>query len=199
MVSAQFKELLLQSLQHERGGVLVYQTALECVVNRDLRKEWEKYLDQTRTHVEELTKVCELFGLDPKEMTPGCKVVEHTGKALVTSMKMALAAGHAAAAELVACECVVLAEEKDHADWQLLGRCADALEGSAADALRAAYERIEDEEDEHLYHSKGWARELWLKSLGLPSVFPPPEEQRHVKSAVEAARATEELEPKRKH
>ena len=199
MVSAQFKELLLQSLQHERGGVLVYQTALECVINRDLRKEWEKYLDQTRTHVQELTKVCELVGLDPKEMTPGCKVVEHTGKALVTSMKMALAAGHAAAAELVACECVVLAEVKDHADWQLLGKCADAMEGSAADALRAAYERIEDEEDEHLYHSKGWARELWLKSLGLPAIFPPPEEQKDVKSAVEAARATEEFEPKRKH
>ena len=199
MVSAQFKELLLQSLQHERGGVLVYQTALECVINRDLRGEWEKYLDQTRTHVQELTKVCELFGLDPKEMTPGCKVVEHTGKALVTSMKMALAAGNAAAAELVACECVVLAEVKDHADWQLLGKCAEAMDGSAADALRAAYERIEDEEDEHLYHSKGWARELWLKSLGLPAVFPPPEEQKDVKSAAEAARATEEFEPKRKH
>ena len=199
MVSAQFKELLLQSLQHERGGVLVYQTALECVLNRDLRKQWEKYLDQTRTHVQELTKVCELFGLDPKELTPGCKVVEHTGKALVTSMKMALAAGHSAAAELVACECVVLAEAKDHADWELLGKCADSLEGGAADALRAAYDRIEDEEDEHLYHSKGWARELWLKSLGLTAVLPPPEEQKDVKSAVEAARATKESEPKRKH
>ena len=33
MVSAQFKELLLQSLVHEKGGVLVYQTALECVLN----------------------------------------------------------------------------------------------------------------------------------------------------------------------
>jgi hypothetical protein len=30
MVPAQLKELLLQSLEHERGGVLVYQTALEC-------------------------------------------------------------------------------------------------------------------------------------------------------------------------
>ena len=126
-------------------------------------------------------------------------MVEHTGRALVASMKMALAAGNAAAAELVACECVVLAEVKDHADWQLLGKCAEAMDGSAADALRVAYERIEDEEDEHLYHSKGWARELWLKSLGLPAVFPPPEELKDVKSAAEAARATEEFEPKRKH
>ena len=199
MVTAQFKELLLQSLQHERGGVLVYQTALECVVNRDLRKEWTKYLEQTRRHVEELTTVCQLFGLDPGEITPGCKVVEHTGKALVTAMKMALAAGHAAQAELVACECVSLAEAKDHADWQLLGKCAEALQGDAANALRAAYERIEEEEDEHLYHSKGWSRELWLKSLGLEAILPPPEEQKDVKSAVEAARAKEEMESKRRH
>jgi hypothetical protein len=30
MVPAELKEFLLQSLEHERGGVLVYQTALEC-------------------------------------------------------------------------------------------------------------------------------------------------------------------------
>ena len=41
MNSSQLKELLLQSLVHERGGVLVYQTALECVINKNLRAEWE--------------------------------------------------------------------------------------------------------------------------------------------------------------
>src|SRR5215213_3662914 len=57
MVSARLKELLLQALEHELGGVLVYQTALECVINDDLREEWEKYLDQTANHVEILTSV----------------------------------------------------------------------------------------------------------------------------------------------
>lgn len=47
MVSPQLKELLLQSLTHERGGVLVYRTALECALNSQLRDEWESYLDQT--------------------------------------------------------------------------------------------------------------------------------------------------------
>jgi rubrerythrin len=41
----QVKELLLQSLEHERGGVQVYETALQCVVNDKLRPEFEKYLD----------------------------------------------------------------------------------------------------------------------------------------------------------
>jgi len=34
MAPAQLKELLLQSLEHEGGSVLVYQTALTCGRNR---------------------------------------------------------------------------------------------------------------------------------------------------------------------
>lgn len=185
----QLKELLLQSLEHERGGVLVYQTALECVVNDDLREEWTKYLEQTERHVEILAGVCDTLGLDAGEMTPGCMIVHHTGKSLVAAMKMALAEGDAAAAELVACECVVLAETKDHADWGLIGQCAKALSGEIATTLQSAYDEVEDQEDEHLYHTKGWCRELWLKALGLEAVLPPPEEQRDVKSATGAARA----------
>ena len=192
MIASQLKELLLQSLVHERGGVLVYQTALECVVNRDLRNEWQEYLAQTQNHVEVLTSTCAAVGLDPGEMTPGCQIVQHTGKSLVIAMKMALAAGDPAAAELVACECVVLAETRDHANWQLIGECAKALEGEAQAALQAAYDRVEDQEDEHLYHTKGWCRELWLKSLGLKAVLPPPEEKKHVKTAVEAEQARQE-------
>jgi rubrerythrin len=190
MVTAQLKELLLQSLVHERGGALVYQAALECAVNKDLRKEWEKYLTQTQKHVEVLAGVCDSLGIDAGEMTPGCVIVQHTGKSLVIAIRMALAEGDPVAAELVACESVLLAETKDHADWELLGECAKALEGDTAAALTAAYEQIEDEEDEHLYHTQGWCRELWLKSLGLKAVLPPPEEKRDVKSAsaAEAAR-----------
>lgn len=196
MITAQMREVLLQALEHERGGVLVYSTALECVVNDDLKEEWEKYLEQTEKHVEILTNTCLALGVDPGMMTPGCQIVHHTGKALVQTMKMALSAGDPAAAELVACDCVVLAETKDHANWQLIGECAKALSGTEAEALIAAYEQVEDEEDEHLYHTKGWCRELWLKSLGLDAELPPPEEEREVKSAMEAAKVQQERKAK---
>ena len=88
----------------------------------------------------------------------------------------------------------MLAETKDHADWQLLGKCAPELPGPAAAALQEAYGSIEDEEDEHLYHTRGWCRELWLQSLGLPAVLPPPEERQHVKTAIGAARAEQAAE-----
>jgi rubrerythrin len=197
MVPAQLKELLLQSLEHERGGVLVYQTALECVVNKDLRKEWARYLEQTERHVEILSEVCAALRLDPGELTPGCEIVHHTGKSLVIAMKMALAEGDPSAAELVACECVVLAETKDHADWELIGQCAKSLTGDAAGVLKSAYDEVGDEEDEHLYHTQGWCRELWLKALGLPAVLPPPEEKMAVETAIEAATAREESIDKR--
>ncbi len=40
MNEQQMNELLLQSLEHERGGVLVYEKALECAVNEELHQEW---------------------------------------------------------------------------------------------------------------------------------------------------------------
>jgi hypothetical protein len=103
-------------------------------------------------------------------------------------MEMALAAADPAAAEIVACEAVVLAETKDHADWELIGAAAKAAEGATAEALQAAYDAVEDEEDEHLYHTKGWCRELWLQALGLEAQLPPPEETQNANSAIAAAR-----------
>jgi len=185
----QLTELLLQSLEHEMGGVKVYEAALKCVQHDDLREEWEKYLDQTRNHERVLRDACAAMGVDPDEETAGRKIVRHNGAALVKAMGEGLAAGNPAAAQLVACDCVVLAETKDHANWELIGKCAKKLKGDQAKALKKAYKEVEDEEDEHLYHSKGWCRELWLESLGIKAVLPPPEERKHVKAAIGAARA----------
>lgn len=197
MKDEQVTELLLQSLEHERGGIEVYETALKCVVNEDLREEWEKYLDETRNHDRVLTDVCAAIGLDPEQPSPGRTIVHKLGASLVAAMEEAVAAGNPEAAQLVACECVVLAETKDHLDWELIGKCADKLGGAKGKALKAAYEEIEDQEDEHLYHSKGWCRELWIQSLGMKAVLPPPEERKDVKTAIGAARAEQASEKRR--
>ena len=183
------KELLLQSLEHERGGVKIYQTALKCVVNDDLREEWERYEQETETHVQILHDVFSALQLDPDEQSPGRTLVRDTGMRLVRNMEEALKAGDAAAAQLVAGECVTIAELKDHFHWELIGQAAQALEGTEGKALKGAYAEVEDQEDEHFYHSKGWCRELWLEALGMKAVLPPPEEKKHVKTAIGAARA----------
>ena len=182
-------ELLYQALETELGGVQVYTTALRCVENKDLKEEWQEYLEQTHKHVQIVTDLMDAFGLDPEKETPGRKVVRHSGESLVKAMEMALKSGEAGAAQLVAAESVVLAETKDHLNWQLIGEAAKKAKGEEAKALKAAHQEVEKEEDEHLYHTAGWARELWLDSLGLKAVLPPPEEKKHVTTAIGAARA----------
>ena len=189
------KELLLQSLEHERGGVKVYQAALKCAQNKDLREEWQKYLSETQTHVQVLQDVCSTMKLDPEEKSPGREIVRDMGASLVAAMEKALRAGDPGAAQIVACECVVIAETKDHLDWQLIGQVAKKMTGPGGEALREAYEEIEEQEDEHLYHTKGWCRELWIESLGMPAELPPPEEEKHVKTAIGAARAEQSRKP----
>jgi len=186
----QFNELLLQMLETELGGVQVYTTALRCVVNQELKEEWEKYLTQTTEHVQIVTGLVEHFGLDRETMTPGRQVVAGIGQALVKAMERALASSEPAeAAQLVAAECVVDAETKDHLNWELLGEARRAFQGEDARVIKEALEQVEEQEDEHLYHSTGWCRELWNESLGMPAVLPPPEEEKDVKTAIGAARA----------
>jgi hypothetical protein len=104
-------------------------------------------------------------------------------------MKMAQKDGGPDAAQLVAAECVVEAETKDHQNWELIGEVAKNSDGEMASALADAHEKVEEEEDQHLYHTMGWARELWIESLGMPAVLPPPEEEKKVLTAIGAARA----------
>jgi len=185
----QLSELIYQMLETERGGVQVYRAALRCVQNDDLKKEWEEYLEQTKKHEQVVLGLMEKLGLRPDKKTPGREVVHHIGESLVAAMEMARKQGPPEAAELVACECVVHAETKDHLNWELLHEAADKVKGEEKKALTEALEEVEEEEDEHLYHSQGWCRELWIDSLGLPAVLPPPEEEKEVKTAIGAARA----------
>jgi rubrerythrin len=189
MKKDQLHELLYQALETELGGVQIYTTALRCAVNGDLKEEWEKYLDQTKTHVQIVQDTMEQIGLDPEVETPGRLVVRHIGESLVKAMEMALESGEKAAAQIVAAESVTLAETKDHLNWHLIGEAAKKASGDVAKALKAAHAEVEDEEDEHLYHTTGWTRELWVESLGMPAVLPPPEEVKEVKTAIGAARA----------
>jgi len=188
-IKKQLHELLYQALETERGGLKIYQTALTCAQNQDLKTEWHEYLDQTRTHEKVLLNVFEELGLDPETTTPGREVVAHIGNSLVSAMKMAKAKGSPANAQLVAGECVVLGETKDHQNWELIGHLAEHGEGVETAALKTAFDMVEQEEHHHLYHTKGFLRELWIQSLGLPAVLPPPEEVKKVETAIGAARA----------
>jgi hypothetical protein len=182
-------ELLYQALETEKGGVQIYATALRCAINAELRKEWNEYLEQTKNHVQIVSEILKGMNLALETETPGRKVVRFIGTSLVKAMEMALRSGDPQAAQIVAAECVVLAETKDHLNWELLGKLAADSQGDEAATLKEAVDKVEAEEDEHLYHTTGWTRELWIEALGMPAVLPPPEEKKDVKTAIDAAKA----------
>lgn len=192
--SHQLDDLVLQMMETELGGEQVYRTALTCAVNPDLKKEWQTYLEETLTHQEVVRSLCDALGLDPAAQSPNRAVVKHIGESLVKAMLLAKQGGDPAAAQLVACECVVHAETKDHANWELLGKVAEVATGDVGQTLKAAHKAVEKDEDHHLYHTKGWCRELAIEALGMPAVLPPPEEVKKVETAIGASRAEQQRE-----
>lgn len=185
----QTTDLLYQALETEMGGIKVYEAAITCAINDDLKEEWEGYLDETATHRQVLLTVFDEIGLDPNAKVPSREVVAHHGRSLVKAIELAKAQGDPAAAQIVAAECVVLAETKDHSNWELIGLLAQKTAGPQAKILQQAFDAVEKDEDHHLYHTKGWARELWIEALGMPAVLPPPEEVKQVETAIGASRA----------
>lgn len=194
MQSEQLKKLLLQSLEHERGSVDIYQTALKCALDSDLKDEWTRCLASTRERELMLTQLCRKLSINPEQMTPGREVNKYLGEALISAMQLAHESSSPDEAQLIACECVTLAETSGHSNWQLLEQCAHHSSEDRGALLSATVGEAKDAVDEHYYRALGWERELWLDSLGLDAVLPPPEEREQIRSPLAAGRVQRERE-----
>lgn len=193
MNEEQATNLLYEALETELGGEQIYTSALKSVRNDELREEWQKYLEETKQHQQALLRVFDAWGLEANRETPGRSIVRTNAEALLAMMELARNQAPESA-EIVAAECVTLAETKDHLNWELIGMLGEKTRGAKGKALKEAYAEVEDQEDEHFYHTKGWTRELWVEALGMPAVIPPPEEEKSVKTAIGAARAEQARE-----
>jgi hypothetical protein len=188
------KELLLQTLEHERGTELVYDAAIECAVNQDLEDEWEDYLEETERHVEVLTEACEALGIDPDEMTRARQIAQHHTNALVVAVKMAGAEDDPLAAELAACESVMAAENRNRFNWELIGECVKALTGEEQAVLADAFDEIAYDEDDELYETRSWCRDLWLGALGVDADVPASDDASVAPNAEERVAANDDHE-----
>jgi hypothetical protein len=113
-----------------------------------------------------LTSLIRDLGGDPDYVSPTARVAQAKSEALLQS---ALVSGPLSPEEREASdlENVVLAETKDHADWELLGQLAEQLpSGKARKAIEASVAEVGPQEDEHL----GWAQAK-LAALGLKAIM----------------------------
>ena len=109
--------------------------------------------------------VIHALGMDPAYLSPGAKLATEKADGLLKSMRDGLSAK---SAEINAVENIILAETKDHADWELLGKIARQTNDSRIrDALKDAVSEVEPEEDEHLNWTRDQMSRLQIKAIAI--------------------------------
>ncbi len=166
---------LSEFLMVEQGGLQLYTVAAARTTDRTLKQRYAEFGAETAHHRAVLVELIERLGGDPSYISPTARVAQFKGAKLLDSSSC-IAGLSPAEIEANDLENVVLAETKDHADWSLLDQLvAQVVTGVVKEALQAAVDQVEAQEDEHL----AWAREtLSQRSLQLLVDGPAPDPAR---------------------
>ena len=163
------RELLMEKLSEflavEKGGVKLYRAAIQQVRDADVLNKFNDFYLQTQRHQEILGRVIRELGGDPGYMSHSAKLADEKAESLLRTMGGTNSATPREM-ELNAIENIVIAETKDHADWELLGRIARRTTDSRLrDSLKPAVDEVEPQEDEHLSWTKQQLARLSLGAL----------------------------------
>src|SRR5689334_17658669 len=82
--TGKMQEFLSQMLAVEKGGVMLYEKALEELSHEDLREELEEFLEQTRRHVELCEEMLEQAGGSAQENSPAAQAAEEKANGLIS-------------------------------------------------------------------------------------------------------------------
>ena len=160
---------LSEFLMVEQGGLELYRVAASRCQKPELKQRYEEFGRQTARHREVLTRLIEQLGGDPSYVSPTARAAQVKASKLVESALIVdgLAPEEIEAGDL---ENVLLAETKDHADWQLLSQLAtQPIDDEVKQAVAAAVKEVEQEDHQHLE----WARQT-LGQLCLQMVLAGP-------------------------
>ena len=164
------REKLSEFLAVERGGLKLYDQALLILKDAEVARKFREFREQTSKHESILLRVMDELGMDPSYVSPAAKLAEQKATSLLNTMTASdggPATGISSAdAEINAIENIVLAETKDHADWELLGKIArQSNDDDIRDVLKPAVSEVEPEEDEHLNWTKAQLARLTFQSV----------------------------------
>ncbi len=115
------KDFLSEMLAVEKGGVKLYEKALSELEHPELEQKLTDFLRQTERHVELCTEMLEAAAGDPNYQSPGAEAADHKAEGLLST--------HVPAelTDLNNIENLVLAETKDHWDWEILASVAPKI------------------------------------------------------------------------
>ena len=159
------RDKLSEFLAVERGGLKLYEQALLLVSDPKVSQRFGEFLEQTRKHETIVISLMHQLGMDSSYVSPAAKVAEQKASALLQTM-MSSDGLPPKAVEINAIENIVLAETKDHADWELLGKIArQATDDKVREVLAPAVSEVEPEEDDHLNWTKEQLARLEFASI----------------------------------
>jgi len=146
---------------HERCGLHLYRTAAGMTRFEEWRAKYEEFGAQTAEHVRILAELTTRLGGDPMYVSPQARMTEFSDAKLMESILFA-GSVDTLTLELTTLEAVFLAEQKCHANWELLKTLASQMTDSPArQAIEQAVSEVEDQEDEHVR----WAQQTLKRTL----------------------------------
>jgi ferritin-like metal-binding protein YciE len=155
------RNFLSEMLAVEKGGVKLYERALSDLEHSELEDKLSEFLRQTHRHVELCTSMLEAVGADPDFQSPGAQAAEHKANGLIT------AEVPPEMQDLNNIENLVLAETKDHWNWEMLASIAPKIEDP--ELKRAAMKAISEVRRQEKMHVD-W-NEKTLSKLAMESAM----------------------------
>jgi rubrerythrin len=119
--SGKLIEFLSQMLAVEKGGVMLYEKALNELTDQDLREDLEEFLEQTHRHVELCEEMLEQAGGSPGESSPAADAAQEKAEGLISvdvPEEMT---------DFNNIENLVLAETKDNWNWEMLAEISKSV------------------------------------------------------------------------
>ncbi len=157
--------LLSAFAAHERCGLHLYRTAAGSTQLEDCRAKYEEFGAQTAEHVRILAELITRLGGDPMYVSPQARMTAFTDTKLMEPILLAGSVDQMTM-EITTLEAVFLAEQKCHANWELLKTLAGQMEDSPArQAIEQAVAEVEDQEDEHVRWAQKTLKQMLMTQI----------------------------------
>ncbi len=167
------RDFLSEMLAVEKGGVNLYQKALDELTHSEYEDKLNEFLRQTERHVELCTEMLTATGAAADYQSPGAKAAEHKAEGLISTQVPA------EMLDLNNIENLVLAETKDHWNWDMLASVARKIED--AELKRMALSAISEVRKQEKLHLN-W-NEQTLTTLAKESAMKASNEMAHESDA----------------
>ena len=157
--SSWLQNFFSEMLEVERGGVQLYGKALKELSHDNLRSKLERFHQQTERHVELCEELLTASGGDESEPSPGAEAAQHKAQGLLsTEVPDEML-------DINNIENLVLAETKDHWNWEMLGSLVDEIEDDdIRKVANRAVREVRKQEEDHLSWNQKTLSQLALEA-----------------------------------